>query len=109
MSFVGQPTSGSNTFEEQSHTVSNETSLRGVIAEDVRLIVGECNDQVTDFQNGKITYSCTLARIYEKLASVYPARDERLDAAFTSYITTLDSHAIEKKMAGKRERVADLE
>jgi hypothetical protein len=109
MFFVGQPTLGLNTFEGQSQTTPNKTSLREFITKDVRPIVGECYDQITDFQNRKITHSHTLARIYEKLVSVYPARDERLRAAFTSYITTLDSHDIEKEMAGKRRRAADLE
>jgi len=65
-------------------------------------VLVECNALVEEYRKGKMSKPTVYSKIRAKLASSLEEDTERIDAAFGSFIATVESHDSETAMAARR-------
>ena len=65
-------------------------------------VLVDCNTLVEEYRKGKVSKPTVYSKIQAKLASSLKDDSERVDAAFGSFIATIESHDSETAMAARR-------
>ena len=65
-------------------------------------VLVDCNALVEEYRKGKVSKPTVYSKIRAKLASSLKDDSERVDAAFGSFIATIESHDSETAMAARR-------
>jgi hypothetical protein len=97
-------TQSTPTFDESGSTAAATSDTTSRIYQEVLF---DCNKLVEQYRKGEISKAAVYVEIQSKLAKTLEGDRARSDAAFGSFIATIESHDSETSAATARGRVAE--